>query len=98
MTERELESLERWIGRLLRGGVAASASILFVGLTLWAAGAREADAVLRAGLLVLIAIPLTRIVASFFDAIRRRDRLLSWSTGLVLVIMVSTILYSWRLR
>ena len=98
MSEPDLTLLERRIGRLLRGGVAASASVMAIGLILWSAGVPAADIVLRAGLLLLIAIPVTRIVASLLDALHRRDRLLSWSTGLVLFIMVSTILYSWSLR
>ena len=47
-----------------------------------------------AGLVLLMAIPLARILTSFVDALRRGDRLLSWATGVVLLVMAITIVYS----
>jgi hypothetical protein len=41
-----------------------------------------------------MAIPIARILASFLNSIRRRDRLLSWSTAAVLVVLSVTIAYS----
>ena len=94
MTDRDLTTLEHSIGRLLRIGVGVSGSALAAGLIMWLAAADAADSVIRLGLLLLIAVPVARIIASFVDALRRRDRLLSWATGIVLLIMFSTILYS----
>jgi len=93
MTDRELNTLEHAIGRLLRIGVGVSGCALAAGLILWFADATAANTMLRIGLLLLIAVPVTRILASFGDALRRRDRLLSWATGVVLLIMLTTVLY-----
>ena len=51
---------------------------------------------LRLGLAIPMAIPVTRIAASFFDAMRRRDALLASSTAIVLLVMALTLLYSLR--
>ena len=98
MILERLTRLETWIARLLKVGVAVSATTLMIGLIFWAVGVDATQVVLRAGLVLLMAIPVTRIVASFVDAVRRRDRLLSWTTAVVLLIMMATILYLWRSR
>lgn len=94
----DLSRLEHQIGRLLRIGVALSAGALAMGLILDGGGLTIGDRIMRAGLILLMAIPITRIAASFVDAVRRRDRTLSSATAFVLVVMVVTVLYSWRLR
>jgi uncharacterized membrane protein len=98
MPEPDLSRLEHQIGRLLRVGVAVSAAALAVGLVVALAGFPTGEAVMRAGLLLLMAIPITRILASFVDALRRGDRLLAGATAFVLVVMALTVLYSWRLK
>jgi len=55
-----------------------------------------APLLLRVGLAILMAIPVTRIGTSFVDAVRRHDRLLSWSTAIVLFVMAITLVYSLR--
>lgn len=94
MTVRELTGLEGAIGRILQLGVAASAVLLTTGLALWLAGANDALRLLNAGLVVLMAVPISRILASFVDALLRRDRLLGWATAIVLLILGLTIAYS----
>lgn len=96
MTKEELRGLEAAIGRILRFGVAASAVLLTSGLVLWLSEADNAGAVLNAGLVVLMAVPIARILASFADALVRRDRLLGWATGIVLLVLGLTIAYSLR--
>jgi uncharacterized membrane protein len=94
MSAGELERLEHQIGRVLRTGVGLAALAMIVGLALSFAGLRDRAApVLYGGLLLLVAIPVTRIATSFFDALRRRDTLLAWSTGTVLLILLGTFLY-----
>jgi uncharacterized membrane protein len=96
MSDRDLRRLEDQIGRLLRLGVLLSAIAMSVGLALSFAGVRTgADLSLQAGLMLLIAIPFGRILASFVDSLRRNDRLLTISTGIVLVILVSTFVSSY---
>ena len=90
MTDQALSRLESQIGRLLRIGVAMSASALAAGLILCAL-ARD---LFLGGLVLLMAIPLARILTSFVDALRRGDRLLSWATGIVLLVMAMTVVYS----
>ena len=94
MTTGELSRLERRIGLILRLGVGLSAGLLAVGLVLWLVEAQAAPRLLNAGLIVLMAVPISRILASFADALSRRDRLLAWATGIVLAILAFTIAYS----
>jgi uncharacterized membrane protein len=98
MPEPELLRLEHQIGRVLRIGVALSAAALAMGLVLAIGGIDAGNTVMRAGLILLMAIPITRILASFVDAIRRGDRLLSSATAFVLVVMILTVVYSVQLR
>jgi uncharacterized membrane protein len=98
MPEPELTRLEHQIGRLLRIGVATSAAALGVGLVCALVGMPVGDAIMRGGLILLMAIPVARILASCVDALRRHDHLLAGATAFVLVVMVLTIVYSWELR
>lgn len=94
MSADELERLEHQIGRVLRTGVGLAALAMIVGLALSLSGAADhAAVILDGGLLLLVAIPVTRIATSFVDALRRRDTLLAWSTGTVLLILLGTFLY-----
>ena len=88
-----LEAHIRWV---LIVGVVATAVAFVTGLALWLAGSPRSTTVLDIGLVLLMAIPVTRIVASCADAIRRRDWLLTWSTLIVLAVMVGSLVYSLR--
>ena len=94
MSEESLSQLERRISRIFKIGVAVSTGLLTLGLVLWFARAAAAPLVLNTGLAVLIAIPISRIVVSFVDALRRRDRLMAGATAAVLLILAATIAYS----
>ena len=92
MTQPDLSRLERQIGRVLKIGVGLSAAALGIGLVLYFAKAPASSArVLNAGLVLLMAIPVARIVASLVDSVRRKDRLLVWSTTFVLIVMAATL-------
>lgn len=91
---RPVLPLELRILLILRVGVGVSIGALAIGLALWMAGSAKAEALLSIGLVLLMTIPIARIVASFVDAVRRRDRLLSWATAAVLLILACTITYS----
>jgi len=67
--------------------------VLGVGLVLSVAGV-TAPWLIDVGLMLLMAIPISRIVAAFVDAVRRGDRLLSWATAIVLIVMAVTLAVS----
>ena len=98
MAEEELFRLEHQLSRLLRLGVALSAAALAIGLVMHFVGLADGELVMRIGLILLMAIPVTRIAASFVDAVRRADRLLAFATAFVLIVMALTVVYSWELR
>jgi uncharacterized membrane protein len=93
MKDLDLSRLERHIRTVLRVGIAATAVVFLVGLALWLSHVRQAELVLQIGLSLLMAIPVTRIIASCVDAVRRRDWLLTWSTIIVLSVMVGTVVH-----
>jgi len=88
MRDQDLSRLDRHIGRLLRVGVSIVVTLLAVGLALDAAGIAASRRVLQCALVILLFIPGSRVVASFIDALRSRDRLLALSTGIVITILV----------
>jgi uncharacterized membrane protein len=94
--DRDLNPLGRQIGRLLNAGVALSTTILAIGFVLVLLGhASAAQPTLAAGLIVLICLPVVRVVASFVDAVRRRDPVLIGATGIVLSVLAILL---WVLR
>ena len=98
MADEEFSRLEHQLSRLLRLGVLLSGVCLAAGLVMHFAGLNRGETVMRTGLILLMAIPVTRIAASCVDALRRADRLLAFATAFVLVVMALTIVYSWELR
>jgi uncharacterized membrane protein len=81
-----LEQMEERIGRLLSVGTAISSGLLAVGLVLSIAGGPPALAasLLTAGLVVLIATPIGRVIASAVGFTLQRDWQMVMMTGLVL--------------
>lgn len=82
-----LEQLEERLGRLLGIGTTISTVLLAVGLALWMINGDQALATwtLNAGLLVLIATPIGRVVASAVGFALQRDWRMLGMTALVLV-------------
>lgn len=74
--------------RGLRLAVWLSASILAAGLVLWLAGVQQADLVLNAGLWVLIAVPIVRVVTALIAWARERDWIFVALTLIVLACLV----------
>ena len=95
MREEADERLERLIGHVLRAGVFTSASILTAGLLLSLAfpSLPAGQRVIRAGLLVLIATPVSRVVASVVQYTRSRDWLFSALTLFVLLIVLGSLVF-----
>jgi uncharacterized membrane protein len=98
-TEPDLGRLEIVIGRLLRAGVLASSLCLACGLILTIAGISRAMAemALSAGLLVLLATPVARVIVSVTEYLRERDWMFVWLTlGVLLALAGSAVAAFWR--
>jgi uncharacterized membrane protein len=89
-----LEQIEERIGKLLTVGTAISSGLLALGLVLWIASGAQGLAVplLNAGLLVLIATPIGRVVASAIGFTLQRDWQMVMMTALVLASLVASLI------
>jgi cell division protein FtsW (lipid II flippase) len=92
-SDRALSRLEEHLGRLLLGGVLSAALLLAVGLALWMSGAwpHAADWILNAGLFVLMATPILRVVVSVVEYARMRDWFFVATTMTVLLVLLVTV-------
>lgn len=90
--------LEGILGRLLYTGVAASATVLLFGLGifLFAGGSQLSERILAAGLVLLMATPVLRVVVSLVEYIRMRDWLFVCTSLAVLGQLVVTLVYALR--
>jgi uncharacterized membrane protein len=92
MNEDALERLEAQLGKLLLVGVISAATLLFAGIVLWAINVDPAVAngLLNAGLLVLMATPILRVVVSVIEYAKIRDWFFVVTTlGVLTVLLVS---------
>lgn len=87
----DFSRLERVIAGIMRVGVAASSSVLLVGLVMALIGLPASTTVLNAGIVLLMLIPATRIVVSLVDAAIRRDLLLAVATAIVILVLTGQI-------
>ena len=89
-----LARLEYHLGRLLVTGVIASAILLAIGLGLWLSSPESAVALwfLNAGLVVLMATPIMRVVVSFAEYLSMRQWFFAGVTIVVLVELSVTVL------
>lgn len=90
------DRLETMLGRLLSAGVTSAAVCLGIGLALWmAAGStRLSTGVLTAGILILMATPLMRVVVSLVAYAKMRDWFFVTTTALVFALL----LVAWLLQ
>lgn len=88
-----LSRLEHHLARLLVTGVIASAVLLFIGLALWleSPDSHAARWLLNAGLIVLMATPILRVVVSVVEYVRIRDWFFVAITIVVLVELTLTV-------
>ena len=93
MNDAGISRLEVHLGRLLLGGVLTAAASLALGLTIWLTGALAAVAnvLLTAGLMVLMATPILRVVVSIIEYVRMRDWFFVTTTLVVLIVLFVTI-------
>ena len=84
------DHLETMLGRLLRAGVTSAAGCLAIGLALWMAAGhtRLSSRVLTAGLLILMATPLMRVVVSLVAYAKMRDWFFVTTTALVFALLI----------
>jgi uncharacterized membrane protein len=94
VSDIDTERLERWLGKILGVGAVTSTALLTAGLVLQLAGAlpEVATVTTHAGLIVLIATPVARVVASVADFTLSRDWVFVTLTSLVLVILFGSLL------
>ena len=98
MIEGPLDRLETQLGRVLKGGVTSSAICLGIGLVLWMSGLQRplANGILAAGLVILMATPILRVVVSLVAYARMRDWFFVATTltvfGVLLVTLVLALL------
>ena len=86
----ELQRLEDLLGRVLITGVLASAAILAIGLAIDLFGG-NGHPVLRAGLILLMATPIFRVIVSLVEYVRLRDWFFSATTAAVLLVLLTSI-------
>ena len=93
MNDESIERLEVQLGRLLQAGVLSSAACLAAGLALWLAGAPAgpANAILTAGLLILMATPVLRVIVSLIEYVQMRDWFFVVTTMLVFGVLLVTV-------
>ena len=98
--EDDLGRLETHLGRLLTGGVATSATLLGGGLTiwLWRENSRPATLLLQAGLFVLMATPILRVIVSMVEYVRMRDWFFVATTVAVLTVLSVTLIYALQVK
>lgn len=81
-------------------GVLLSTAILSAGLV-WLLVSPSSSAgqdFLDAGLVILMATPVVRVVLSIAEALRRRDWFWLWTTAAVVIVLLGTLTYSLQTR
>jgi uncharacterized membrane protein len=90
-TSAQTARLERVIGLVLRGGVVVSSVCLMAGLVLSLTGVEPAATVLlNAGIIVLLATPVSRVVVSTVEYVVERDWPFATLTFIVLLELVAS--------
>jgi len=84
--------MERVVGNVLRGGVVVSSACLAVGLlfSLATGGGAAAGLLLNAGIVVLLATPVARVVVSTVEYLNERDWRFAALTGIVLLELIAS--------
>jgi uncharacterized membrane protein len=90
-TSTQTARLERVIGLVLRGGVVVSSVCLMAGLVLSLAGVEPAATVLlNAGIIVLLATPVSRVAVSTVEYVVERDWPFATLTFIVLLELIAS--------
>ena len=90
-------AFELLLGRTLAVGVFTSTALLALGLLLsLVSPGPPADVLLNAGLLLLMATPMARVLISCAEYVRQRDWFFAVNAFGVLVVLAVTIWHAWR--
>jgi hypothetical protein len=91
--DQDITRLEDLLGRVLLAGVVSASACLAAGLALWLAHLAPsiANVLLTAGLIVLMATPILRVVVSLVEYARMRDWFFVATTLIVLIVLCVTI-------
>jgi uncharacterized membrane protein len=94
MSDESIERLEIQLGRMLQAGVLTSAGCLAAGLVVWMSGISPgvAGVLLTAGLLILMATPILRVVVSLVEYVRMRDWFFVGTTVIVFGVLLVTVM------
>jgi uncharacterized membrane protein len=89
-------AFERLLIRAMLTGVLLSTAILSTGLVwlLVSPSSSAGEVVLDAGLVILMATPVVRVLLSIAEALRRRDWFWLWNTAAVVIVLLGTLAYS----
>ena len=95
-----LERLEQHVGRLFTAGVTISAVALAAGLALYlfAPNATATTRLLNAGLLVLMATPMLRVLLSVVEYVRMGDWFFATTTLAVMAELSVTVLSALKIK
>jgi uncharacterized membrane protein len=98
VTTNSNERLERLLGVVLKWGALTSTTLLAAGLLLQLVGVDPTASSLltRAGLIILMATPVGRVVVSVWDYAQQRDWTFFALTATVLVILLGSLVVSTR--
>lgn len=93
MSGESIDRLEIQLGKMLQAGVLTSAACLAAGLVLWMWGGTPgaAGALLTAGLMILMATPILRVVVSLVEYARMRDWFFVATTVIVFGVLLVTV-------
>lgn len=85
--------LSSWLARVLRVGVWSAAGLCVAGAVWFVSAGTGSDgagggALMRAGLLVLIATPVVRVAAALVGFVGRRERVMALCCAVVLTVLV----------
>jgi hypothetical protein len=94
------DRLERWLGKILGWGAMTSTGLLAAGLLLQLLGVTPgvASALTHAGLIVLMATPVARVMVSVVEYALAHDWLFMTLTTLVLTILLGSLAVSLILK
>jgi uncharacterized membrane protein len=86
--------LERLVGSVLRTGMGASAVFLTCGLAMMVFTGDQGigDYIVRAGLIILMATPVTRVIVSIVEYAIERDWVFVALTTTVLIVLIGSVL------
>jgi uncharacterized membrane protein len=96
---RERDSMmEEAIGRILRIGVTTSSLCLAIGLalSLWGISGRASSLLLNAGLIILMATPVARVVISVGEYALEHDWVFVVMTSIVLLELLASVVAATR--